>query len=111
MHALGKILHNKRDWEGWPPSPPGSDSGPAGLRRPPPESDPDEAVAAAGLDASSSAAFLFENLPLFVQGEEALGDAASSAAMVARTYAQVSDEALRDAFAAVSSRARGRGKR
>ena len=41
----------------------------------------------------------------------ALGDAASSAAMVARTYAQVSDEALRDAFAAVSSRARGRGKR
>ena len=28
----------------------------------------------------------------------ALGNAASSAAMVARTYAQVSDEALKDAY-------------
>jgi integrase len=36
----------------------------------------------------------------------ALGDAASSAAMVARTYAQVSDEALRDAFAASAGRGR-----
>jgi integrase len=41
----------------------------------------------------------------------ALGDAASSAAMVARTYAQVSDAALRDAFAATAGRARRRGKR
>ena len=39
----------------------------------------------------------------------ALGDAASSAAMVCRTYAQVSDEALRAAFAA--SAGRGRRKR
>ena len=38
----------------------------------------------------------------------ALGDAASSAAMVARTYAQVSDEALRDAFAATAGRRRKR---
>lgn len=38
----------------------------------------------------------------------ALGDAASSAAMVARTYAQVSDDALRDAFAASARRGRKR---
>jgi hypothetical protein len=38
----------------------------------------------------------------------ALGDAPSSAAMVARTYAQVSDDALRDAFAAAAGRRRRR---
>ena len=38
----------------------------------------------------------------------ALGDAATSAAMVARTYAQVSDDALRDAFAASAGRGRRR---
>jgi integrase len=36
----------------------------------------------------------------------ALGDAASSAAMVARTYAVVADDALRDAFAAAAGRRR-----
>jgi len=39
----------------------------------------------------------------------ALGDAPSSAGMVARTYAQVADEALRDAFAATAKR-RPRGR-
>lgn len=34
----------------------------------------------------------------------ALGDAPSSVSMVARTYAQVADEALRDAFAATAKR-------
>jgi integrase len=38
----------------------------------------------------------------------ALGNAPSSAAMVARTYAQVSDAALRDAFAATARRRRRR---
>ena len=38
----------------------------------------------------------------------ALGDAPSSVSMVARTYAQVADEALKDAFAATSKRQRGR---
>ena len=38
----------------------------------------------------------------------ALGDAPSSVSMVARTYAQVADEALKDAFAATSKRQRRR---
>lgn len=38
----------------------------------------------------------------------ALGDAPSSVSMVARVYAQVADEALRDAFAATSKRQRRR---
>ena len=38
----------------------------------------------------------------------ALGDAPSSVSMVARTYAQVADDALRQAFAATSKRQRGR---
>jgi integrase len=38
----------------------------------------------------------------------ALGDAPSSVSMVARVYAQVADEALKDAFAATSKRQRGR---
>jgi integrase len=38
----------------------------------------------------------------------ALGDAPSSAGMVARVYAQVADEALRDAFKATAKRGRGR---
>lgn len=38
----------------------------------------------------------------------ALGNAPSSVSMVARTYAQVADEALRDAFAATSKRRRRR---
>jgi hypothetical protein len=39
---------------------------------------------------------------------KALGDAESSVGMVAKTYAVVVDEALRDAFAAVSRRGRRR---
>jgi len=39
---------------------------------------------------------------------KALGDAESSVSMVSRTYAVVVDEALRDAFAAVSRRGRRR---
>jgi integrase len=38
----------------------------------------------------------------------ALGDAPSSAGMVAKTYAQVADEALRDAYAATAGRRRSR---
>jgi len=84
MHALGKILHNKRDWEAWAQEGAASGScGAAVIARPLLESDPEEAVASAGLDASSSAAFLFENLPLFVQGEEALRDAANAAEYLA----------------------------
>lgn len=84
MHALGKILHNKRDWEGWLQRGLNQHGG-GSLQRPLLDSDPEEAVASAGLDASSSAAFLFENLPLFVQGEEALRDAASAAEYLAQS--------------------------
>lgn len=111
LHALGRILHNKRDWSGSGGSGVGgrgADASTPSSTHPLPTVDADAALAASGLDASTAATWLFDNLPLFISGEPALPDAAAAAHYLAAAdiLAQPRHGSLAEAVAAAVA---GRG--